>query len=373
MGTAELRCDVGENIGCVEMNEFRPGLFFGMDADEYHAIPALSASGIKNLRASTLDFWTRSWMNTDQEEVSDAEDSFAKVLGTAYHKRIVEGDAAFRRCYAPSFTEDDCPKGTLKGNDALKKRLAELGLKTSGNKSDLTARLLEAEPTAKIYEVYFDSYAEQHEGKIFLPTRSINRIEVSAAMIEKHPQLSKAFVGGQPEVTIMWEAPVTHEDQSVSVVPMKARLDYLKPKAIVDLKSFGNPHGRPVERAVNQAFANYRYQIPAAVYQEAAAQIPGHIKAERVSGECNPALLEALLQGHEKTFLYVFQCSGPAPIAVGKTLPAHCGLFQIGQLEVTHAKEIFARCMKTYGSDPWVDLSEITAFEDSDVPSYATE
>ncbi len=355
------------------MTEFRPGLFFGMDAEEYHAIPALSASGIKNLRSSPLDFWVRSWLNTDKEEVSDAEDSFAKILGSAYHKRICEGQRAFHRCYAPSFSEDDCPPGTIKGNDALKERLKALGLKTGGNKAELISRLLEAEPTAPIYEVYSDSYSTLHEGKIFLPQRSIDRIEISAAMIEKHPQLSKAFTGGAAEVTIMWEATVTHEDQSKTLVPMKARLDYLKAKAIVDLKSFGNPHGRPVERAVNQAFANYRMQVPAAVYQEAAAQIPAFIKQERVSGECDPALIDALFEGHEKTFLFVFQCSGPAPIAVGKTLPTNCGLYQIGQLEVIHMRELYAKCMKTFGDSPWVDVSDITAFEDSEVPSWATE
>lgn len=355
------------------VNEFRPGVFFGMNEEEYHAIPALSASGIKNMRASPLDFWTRSWMNPDKEEVSDGEDSFAKILGTAYHKRIVEGRDAFLRCYAPSFTEADCPKDTLKGNDAIRSRLKARGLAGTGNKPELIKRLLDAEPTAKIYDVYSESYAELHEGKIFLPKNSIGRIEISAAMIEKHPQLSKAFVGGAAEITIMWEATVNNEDQTTSMVPMKARLDYLKPKAIVDLKSFGNPHGRPVVRAVNAAFANYRYHIPAAVYQEAAEMIPGHIKAERVFGDVNPSLLEALLQGHEKTFLFVFQCSGPAPIAVGKTLPRHSGLFQIGKLEVEHARATYARCAATFGDDPWIDTSEITAFDDSEIPSYASE
>lgn len=355
------------------MSEFRPGIYFGMPEEEYHQIDALSSSGIKHLRASPLDYWVRSAMNPDKEEVSDGEDSFAKILGTAYHKRIVEGRDAFLRCYAPSFTEADCPKDTLKGNDAIRARLKALDLPASGNKPELIRRLLDAEPTAKIFDVYSDSYAERHDGKIFLPRVSLNRIEISAAMIEKHPQLSKAFAGGAPEVTIMWDAPMALEDQTAVTIPMKARLDYLKAKAIVDLKSFGNPHGRPVVRAVNAAFANYRYHIPAAVYQEAAETIPGHIKAERVFGDVAPALLEALLQGHEKTFLFVFQCSGPAPIAVGKTLPRHSGLFQIGKLEIEHARATYARCAATFGDDPWIDTSEITAFDDSEIPSYASE
>ena len=344
-----------------------------MGEDEYHSIDALSASGMKHLRASPMDYWARSPMNQHRVEIMDSEDSFAKLLGSAYHKRIVEGPSAFAQSYAPSFTEEDCPPGTLKTNDQLKARLAELGKPQSGNKQDLIARLLLADPEANIYELHAKAYAQEHLGKIFLPRNLIDRIEIAAAMIEKHPQLSKAFSGGAAEVTIMWEAPTTLEDGTVSVVPMKARLDYLKPKAIVDLKSFGNPHGKPIQRAVNTAFANYRYHIPAAVYTEAAAHVSAFIKEGRMSGNPHPYLIDGLLEGHDKTFLFVFQCSGVAPVAVGKTLPVHSGIYQIGKIEVEHMRALFARCVKTFGTDPWIETSDITAFDDSEIPSYASE
>ncbi len=95
---------------------FQEGVFFGMAEDHYHAVPALSASGVKNLRMSPLDFYMRApWLNAHYEADNDEpEDSFAKVLGRAYHKRILEGREAFIACYAPAF-DPSAHKGALGG------------------------------------------------------------------------------------------------------------------------------------------------------------------------------------------------------------------------------------------------------------------
>src|SRR3546814_14526079 len=64
------------------------------------------------------------------------------------------------------------------------------------------------------------------------------------SMIEKHPDLSKAFSGGHPEVSIFWQ----DEQTGISC---KARLDYLKARAIVDLKTFSNPLSKPIDKAIS--------------------------------------------------------------------------------------------------------------------------
>src|SRR5688572_20460520 len=97
--------------------KFTPGVHFGLPEDAYHATEALSASGIQHLRASPLDFWARSWMAPADDDEESAEDTFAKILGSAYHKRIVEGREAFARCYAPSITVKDCPKALVTVED----------------------------------------------------------------------------------------------------------------------------------------------------------------------------------------------------------------------------------------------------------------
>ena len=56
-----------------------------------------------------------------------------------------------------------------------------------------------------------------------------------------HQAAARAMTGGYSEVSIFWIDPG-------SGVRLKARLDYLKVKAIVDLKTFSNSLGKPVRR-----------------------------------------------------------------------------------------------------------------------------
>ena len=54
--------------------------------------------------------------------------------------------------------------------------------------------------------------------------------------------------------------------------------------------------------------------------------------------------------------------------------PAYCqAIHQIGKIEVEHMRALFANCVKTFGTDPWIETSDITAFDDSEIPSYASE
>lgn len=349
-----------------------PGVYFGLAEDEYHAAFALSASGIKHLRVSPLDFWVRSPLNPNPDAETDA-DTFAKMLGRAYHKRIVEGREAFAAAYAPEISRDDYP-GALVTIEDLKAALTERGAKPKGRKDELIEQLLSLDPAAKIWEAIREGYEAEHEGKSFLPPRNIEKIEIAAAMIEKHPHLSKAFTGGAPEVSIFWNADAELEDGKRYQVPMKCRVDYLKPKAIVELKTFGNPHERPIDRAIASAFAGRRYHIAAALYCEGVAQVPGLIKNERVFGRADDALLEALAKRHEMTYFMVWQATGCAPVARGMVFPTASLVFGVGETEVRAAKEKFAACVRAYGYEtPWLDIAEVGTIQDGDIPSWAME
>ena len=76
------------------------GVYFQLSAEEYHAIPALSASGIRNILISGPDFWYRCpWLNPAYVD----EDSEAMNIGRAYHTRILEGSDVFCQNYAQTF------------------------------------------------------------------------------------------------------------------------------------------------------------------------------------------------------------------------------------------------------------------------------
>lgn len=343
---------------------FTPGIFFGLDEAEYHAVPALSNSGIKNLLISPLDFWARSWLNPDREN----EESPFMELGKAYHKRILEGRDAFYRQYAVALDPADYPNA-LRTVEELKAALPE-GAKRGGSKADLIARIAEASPDAEIWDTLEREHAEFHAGKTLLSAKAIRRLEVSAAMIEKHPDLGRAFTGGMPEVSIFWRGRYDEE-----LVPMKARLDYLKTQAIVDLKTHGNAQGKPIDRAVAAAMASQKYHIQAAVYQDAVEAAKAMLRdgsADLVHGEVDGAWLKALTEANEHAFLFVFQATGVAPVARGYQMTRSL-TFDCGRIAANEAKRRFLENMKLFGSDPWVDQTPVRPFDDTEFPAYMTE
>ena len=343
-----------------DIREPEPGIYFGMPAEEYHAIPALSQSLMKWLHVSPLDFWAVCpWLNPDYEEDSETE---AKKNGTAFHDRIVEGRDAFYARNAPEPDPDDYPEALHTQAD-LKEACKARGLKVGGNKPELIARLIEAEPLIQIWDVIVDEYVAAHEGKTLLSADQMRRIEIAAAMIERHPQLSKAFAGGMPEVVIVWRDPETG-------VMLKCRLDYLKVRSIVELKSLSNPLNKPADRAIYHNFGAYKHFCQAAHYLEGAAQIPTLLTAGRVHGDHDSEWLKKVARS-PKEFLFVYQFSGRAPVAKGRTFSSGL-VFDCGKIRNHEAIRIYRENLDRFGSDPWVDLTPIEAIDDNEVPVWAT-
>lgn len=341
-----------------------PGVYFGMPEDEYHRIPALSSTGIKWLRVSPLDFWVRSNWNPDLEAVLAEEgDTEARILGRAFDCRIVEGKEAFEARYVREIEIEEYP-GALRTVDDIKAELRKRDLPLGGKKDELTERILRADPSIRVWDEILKAYAGDHAGKTFLSPKWIRKIEIAAAMIEKHPTLKHAFTGGAPQVTIIWEA---------DGILCKARLDYLKPRAIVDLKTITS-FDKPLEIAIAREIASRKYHIQAAFYDEAVAQMPRLAAAGRVFNPPGGSRWLDLITGEEKQFLFVFQRKGVAPTAEGVVLPKSGTTFQIGQREVENGKELFKTCVEKYGLDvPWVNDGLIKTLDDTAIPPWAFE
>ena len=283
--------------------------------------------------------------------------------GKAYHKRILEGREAFDSCYAEELDKAEYPNALVTTDD-LKARLKQIGQPVGGNKPTLIERLQEHDSKTEIWAVMLEKHARAHAGKEMLPSQTIYEIEYAAAMIEKHPDLSKCFTGGFPEVSIFWE------DDGV---PMKARLDYLKTQAVVDLKTFSNPHRKPIDRAIATAMANERYHIQAAVYTRALTAAKEHADLGRIYGEDIP-LNEWLERFHnmEQTFVFVFQQTGIAPVARAKVFPKML-TYDCGKIAMEEAQRTFKEHRDRFGDSPWVDMTPIGQFDDNEFPIYMTE
>lgn len=334
-----------------------PGVYFDLDEDAYHAHPALSNSGIKHLLISPMDFWARcSWLNPDAE----SEETSFMELGSAYDCRIIEGSEAFYGRYAPALAPEDYPDA-LRTQDDLKEALTDMELKRSGSKAEMIERLIDHGYGGPIWNLLLQDHEREHEGKTLLNPDQIRRIEIAAAMIEKHPDLCKAFTGGYPQVSIIWNDEATG-------CPMKARLDYLKIRATVDLKTFSNPQGKPVDRAVTWSMATQKYHIQVAVYDEAVEAA----KSLPVFGEHDPEWMDKLRASKDRRFLFVFQQTGIAPVARGYEVPKGL-VYDCGKIVVRQAKEQYVRFMEQFGTDPWIDVADIRTMEDLEFPLFMTE
>ena len=355
---------------------YEPGLYFGMPFDEYLAIPALSNSGIKDFMSSPYRFWTNSWMNRDRKE---REEKDYHIFGTAYHCRILEGKDVFYSQYAPEFDSADYPDAlgnTEEIKDVLREyKEAGYDVRISGNKPFLIEQLLSVNPNAKIMDDLKNEHAKKHAGKILLSQDLIDEIEKAAYMVSLHPDASRAFSGGYPEVTVIFE---------VNGIMHKCRFDYLKIACHSELKTF-NMSPRNLDRVPANETAKYRYHIQYTLYCEAAAWA-------RKFAACGKCYKSAMFDGCLKPFpvveetltkwLHDFAAYDGEHKAVcvfvqkelaeirgkifGDSLTMDCAKVVIDEVRAR-----FKECLDKYGECvPWLEPSPFDDFVDEDFPQY---
>lgn len=350
-----------------------PGIYFGLDEEAYHADPALSSSGIRNLLISPLDYWTNSRLNPDYVD----EKTPAMIAGTAFHRRLLEPER-FASMYAGMPSKADYPDA-IDGGEALAAECARLGLKKSGTIAERCERILDADPRARLWPVIQQGLLAGLEGKTLLKADVLADIERTAAIISAHQSAAKALTGGHAEVSVFWIDPNTG-------VRMKARIDYLKIKATVDIKTFSNPMGKPIDAAVASAVANNRYDVQAVVYDAAVKAAKEMLRTKKLD-----ALHGAEAVDHEwllnfaackdHAFVFVFIEQGPVTnvrVREFRRTETHGGngasanlYWQAGEAGVAEALRRYAECMRTFGpNQPWIEDRPMTPFADTEFPIY---
>ena len=374
-----------------------PGIYFGMPEEEYLALPAASSHGIKNLASSPMLFWSRSTFVSELARKRETEklkkDPAHRTIGKAYHCRIMEGADEFHRRFAVELTEEDC-EGALESTDQIKAAITGAGEKPASKvpdqlpdgggeymrpakKDDWIAQLLAIDPSAKILAVMNQQHREKHAGKLFVAAEVYEQIEIAAAMVEQDPEVRHAFTGGHAEVVLIWYCPTTG-------VPCKARVDYLKLKSAVDLKTVANQRGMSMERAIAQEVAGYKYTIQPSFYVEGIQEVKKLVRDGSANvtvfnrpGQDAPGLMawaaKWAAEEAEPEWLWVFQQKGDAPITRGVFYPLQGSTRQVVDQIVTKQKERFKRFSQTFGTDPWLDVAPIYDMADEDLPPWATE
>lgn len=429
-----------------------PGIYFGMPDEIYHAIHAVSTSGLKHLSVSSMDYWANSVLNPDRDLDEDGNEKDEKPhfnFGKAIHCFVLEGEDCYTARYAvdldPADFKDEpilFDTASIKSAigkfhervsvkpvggkqdliDQLAALIAESGLDipipdkvdglkdsirsfttlapvkpwskvTEGEGEDVTTRaavkedwidqLLALDPEARVWDRMVAEHRAANPGKLFVTARTDRRVRIAAKMILAHPEIKELVKGGYPEVSIFWYCRATG-------VPMKARLDYLKLNQIVDLKSFGNRGGMPIDRAIERTIASYRYNLQHVIYDEAVEEAKRmvseryeqavfhcdkDVNRDQIDTDARDAFSHELSQ-QEVTpeFVFIFQQTGVAPVTRGKRMPREgMGVFGVTRSRAELLKRKWIACAEVYGTDPWLDIVPIDTIDDENIPLYATE
>lgn len=359
-----------------------PGIYFGMSDEDYHARPASSTSGLKRMSISSMDFWASSWLNLDRED-EDEKPHFN--FGKAIHCFVLEGEEVYLDRYAIGLDKADFA-GVLTTTSEIKAGIVALDAKpcTKGyddnarpaKKDDWIEQLLDLDPEALIWDKLIAEHMQEHGSKLSVTAKTDRRVRIAARMILAHPELAKALDGGHPEVSVFWYCRETG-------VPMKARFDKLKMRMIVDLKSFANRNGSPIDKTIERTIANYRYNLQDVIYVEAAMAARELIRErdaifhldnadQAVMDTRNLWCEQWATQTELPAFLLIFQQTGIAPVTRGVLMP-RSALFSVTKSRARVLKEKWALCAETYGTDPWLDIAPVSEIDDERIPAHATE
>ncbi len=320
--------------------EITEGIYFGLPEDVYHATPWLGSSNMKTLYSSPPDYWFESAMNPLREP---DDPSSAQTFGTALHHRVLYGAEAFERDY----THIDGTMTESPSAEDLKEFITAQGGKPAKLKADNERMVREM-------------------GVRLLTQKTYEKVMVSAAQIVKNPHLAQAFTGGWPEVSVFWRE---------GDVPCKARFDYLKLKAIVDLKSFSSKNRiNTIDRWVIQDLFNYRYDIQVAHYLRGHAAAGALFDAGKVfalPGATRPTddwLRQAL--GARAHWVFVFYKSDGMPISKSYQVPNESPCHMSGEAALKTALDAYRDNFEKFGTDAWVNMDPPFQIDEEDLPKW---
>ena len=233
---------------------FKPGIYFDIPAEEYHAAPGLSHSGMKDLMVSPLRYW---YLHINPNRPQDKQTPEMK-FGTALHCSVLEPEQ-FRKRYACEVTEEDFP-GCLVTMDHLKAWLRDRSISTTAKlKSELVQRVLDYDPEAPILDVLLALHAEKTCGMELLDKDSWYRASGATEALMEEPAIKEILQSGNAEVSIFAVDPETG-------VLLKARMDWVSPSCTLDLKTFTQMRGRSIDDSVARAIFYEGYYRQAYFY-----------------------------------------------------------------------------------------------------------
>jgi len=356
--TANVVKDAAEKADIVY---HEPGIYFDLDAEEYHLDKALGSSSIKAISQDAYEYQFDKLYGEDL-------DTDALRFGSALHCRILESREALEAQFCHEF-DKSLVKDALDTIPDLKAWLEAKGVKglSGKKKDDLIALVREIDPEQPIAAVIKAKWDAENEGKVMLPPKRWAQIETAARWLQRDPLLSAVmtdgtFNAGAPEVSVFYE------DRGVR---LKARFDRLLRHAIIDVKSFAPWFSGNLEGAAIKVIERMRYDIQAADYVRAWHKAKELFLEGRVFGEQPyPTFLEECFDRDEPSWIWIMVKSKGAPQPLVVDWKAKFAM-RAAMDKVERAIDDYIRLRDEFGEEnEWPPMRPALTLEDQDLPSY---
>lgn len=312
---------------------------------EYHALPGLSHSSMKDLAVSPLRFWHRQ-INPEREQ---EEPTAFMQFGSALHSAALDSPEVFESKYCKAFDPSEYPlcldksdeiKDWIKANNVIPKGTRKEG---PGGWIEQASALPNCPPILVVEE---RRHFAMNEGKVILSVDDWNRLIGCVNALFNEPEFMRLRSGGKSEVSYK----VTDPDTGVL---LRARMDYVAPKHTMDVKTF-SVKGKTIDRTVVDAFHYEGYGRQAYLYT----------KIRHLSGD--PIV----------PFVFVFVESEPPHEIRIKTVTRNHGsgdnlYWSMARNETERLIRLYAECAAKYGTKPWRDNASAEILRDEDIPALS--
>jgi exodeoxyribonuclease VIII len=291
----------------------KPGIYFNLSSEEYHADSAISSSGIKLLLQNPLKFWdTR--INPEREQV----DTKALKAGKAFHTLLLEPEKFSQQFIVLP------PVNSIKIDSEIWEKLS---CTPDGKDFEL--------PTTKTAKVV------HYVGpKLVVSEEDYRDMQMAVAEIRKSQYLSSLCKGGLIEVSLFWR-------DELSGLMCRVRFDYLHPLWGIDYKTTTDVTDKT---ALGWSIADYFYDASGAMYLEGMKRL------------YEQGLYE---HGNHENFILLFQEKKRPYIA--RAVRLHDELLSLGYAKFRRGLEIYQQNIEQYGMAKWsagYDLVEDMTMDD---------
>lgn len=353
-----------------------PGIYFGMPDLEYRQDPSVSTSDIKILLEGCEQYWHESWMNPHRPPRVE-KDHLAR--GTLWHCRILEPENFGRKYIQAPALGELAQEGyevleTIGQMRAWLERNGFQGFLKTGRHADY----VDAVKTAVKVLPHYDTkpyladeererlISENPDATVLWSQDLVEEMLAAERAMMRHPYFCQVFQGGMSEVSIFWIDPETG-------IPMKARIDKLKPRAILDYKTLSVQRGKGILQSALAAIKYEKYDLQAAVYTIAVGQAVRMLNEGTgvVWGDVPGEFIDQIKKQPEKPFGLIFQ-QVEAPHAVrGRIISRQGGdllnCFGNGLWHMQRGIEVWLRNWETYGVKPWIDTEGLIEVQDNEI------